>query len=144
MPHKDIELIYQNTAKVAEEEFGEGQELLRNYINSLVKVSKSTDYEASESSINFSLDENAKRILLNKIKDKKNRELKYVLVVGIGGSNLGTMALYRALRGRFDVFIHQEEPKLIFADTVSPPLISQIKDFLYNQITRPEELLIKL
>src|SRR3989338_3513292 len=126
MPHKDIELIYQNTAKVAEEEFGEGKEFLRNYIDSLIKVSKSTGYETPESSINLSLDENAKRLILDKIKNKKNRELKYVLVVGIGGSNLGTMALYRALRGRLDVFIHQKDPKLIFADTVSSPLISQI------------------
>ena len=144
MSHKDIELVYQNTAKVDEDELGSGKEKLREYIDYLGKVSKSMNYEVPESSINLSLDEKYKNALLQKIKDKKNKELKYVIVVGIGGSNLGTMSLYRALRGRLDVFLHENDPKMIFADTVSSSLIGQIVDFINNQVKNPEEILVNL
>ena len=73
MSHKDIELVYQNTAKVDEDELGSGKEKLREYIDYLGKVSKSMNYEVPESSINLSLDEKYKNALLQKIKDKKNK-----------------------------------------------------------------------
>lgn len=144
MSHKDIELVYQNTARVGDDELGAGKEKLRDYIDYLSKVSRSMNYETPESSINLSLDEKSKQILFEKIKERKNKELKYVIVVGIGGSNLGTMALYRALRGRLDVFLHENDPKMIFADTVSPSLIYQIVDFLNDQVKNPEEVLVNL
>ena len=144
MAHKDIELVYQNTARVGDDELGAGKEKLRDYIDYLGKIYKSMDYETPESSINLSLDEKSKNVLFDKVKERRNKELKYVVVVGIGGSNLGTMALYRALRGRLDVFIHEDDPKMIFADTVSPPLLAQIVDFLNNQVKNPEEILVNM
>lgn len=143
MSHRDIELVYQNTARVGDDELGAGKEKLRDYIDFLGKVSKSMDYETNESSINLSLDEKFKKILFDKIKNRK-KELKYIIVVGIGGSNLGTMGLYRALRGRLDVFLHEDDPKMIFADTVSSSLVAQIVDFLNNQVTSPEEVLVNM
>ena len=144
MSHKDIELVYQNTARVEDNELGAGKEKLRDYIDYIGKVSKSMDYETAESSINLSLDENSKKVLFDKIKERKNKELKYIIVVGIGGSNLGTMALYRALRGRLDVFLHENDPKMIFVDTVSPSLITQIVNFLNGQVKNPEEVLVNM
>lgn len=142
--HDPIELLYQDTVNVNSVDFGAGEEELKEYLDFLNKVSDGGQYSEPESSICLSSDEDFKKSLLASIKEEKNKELKYVLVVGIGGSSLGTMALYRALRGRLDVFLHEDDPKMIFADTVSPPLVRQIVEFLKNQVSKPEEFLVNV
>src|SRR3989344_8394918 len=141
MPHRDIDLIYQNTSGVETAQLEVGQKALSEYVDFVWKLAqgdeKGFDYSYYESSVNLSLDESFKSALLAKIKEKKNPELKYIIVVGIGGSNLGTMALYQALRG-IDVFMH-ETIKIIFLDTVSPSLISQAVNFLNSKVNSPEE-----
>ncbi len=141
--HNPIEFIYQDTADIDPVDLSSGEKELREYISSMIKVKEGGRYDDSESSINLPFDENLKKSLLARIKEEKNPELKYVVVVGIGGSNLGTMALYQALRG-MDVFMHDKDPKIIFIDTVSPPLITKTLDFLNNQITKPEEILVNM
>ena len=147
MPHRDIDVIYQNTSGVETSQLEVGQKALSEYVDFVWKLAqgdkKGFDYSYYESSVNLSLDESFKSALLEKIREKKNPELKYVIVVGIGGSNLGTMALYQALRG-IDVFMYQGAAKIIFLDTVSPPLISQAVNFLNNQINDPNEILINV
>lgn len=51
--------------------------------------------------------------------------LKYVVVVGIGGSNLGAKAVYDALRRAYDR-TSEQGPELIFADTTDARLLSDI------------------
>ena len=141
--HTPIEFIYQDTADIDPVDLGSGEKELHDYIGSMNKVMESGRYDEPESSINLSFDENFKKSLLERIKQEKNKELKYIVVVGIGGSNLGTMALYQALRG-MDVFMHDKDPKIIFIDTVSPPLITKTIDFLNNQIDSPEEIIVNM
>src|SRR3989344_1602821 len=45
--------------------------------------------------------------------------VRYVFVVGIGGSNLGAKAVYDALRGTLSVF-EKSSPHIIFLDVVHP------------------------
>lgn len=144
--HRDIDLIYQNTAGVETSQLEEGQKALKDYVDFVWKLAqgdeKGFDYSYHESSVNLPLDPTFKNFLLEKIKEKKNPELKYIIVVGIGGSNLGTMALYQALRG-IDVFMHEGDAKIVFLDTVSPPLINQAISFL-NKINSPEEIMVNM
>ena len=142
--HNPIELVYQDTSDIDAVALSAGEKELKEYISSINTVLEGGCYDDPESSINLSFDENFKKSLLERIKAEKNKGLKYVVVVGIGGSNLGTMALYRALRGRLDVFLHVGDPKMIFVDTVSPPLISQAIDFIENQVNEPEEILVNM
>ena len=142
--HNPIELVYQDTAQVESIDLALAEKELKEYIGFLNKIVESGRYDEPESSVNLSFDESFKKSLLDKIKEKRNKELKYVIVVGIGGSNLGTMALYRALRGRLDVFLHAGDPKMIFVDTVSSSLVSQVVDFIEHQVERPEEVLVNM
>lgn len=147
MPHRDIDLIYQNTSGVETSQLEVGQKALGEYVDFVWKLAqgdeKGFDYSYSESSVNLSLDEGFKSFLLEKIREKRSPELKYVIVVGIGGSNLGTMALYQALRG-IDVFMHEGDAKIIFLDTVSPSLVAQAVNFLSTQINDPNEMLVNV
>ena len=143
--HRDIDLIYQQTARVEAAELEAGQNDLKEYVDFVWKmVQEPPVYNHPESSILLPLDETFKNYLVQKVNQRKNPELKYIVVVGIGGSNLGTMALYRALRGRLGVFLHLNEPKIIFVDTVSSPLVAQVVDFLNNQVNKPEEVIINV
>lgn len=148
MSHRDIDLIYQSTAGVEADNLEAGQAALKEYVDFLWKLVQGDesgfDYGYYESSVNLPVDKDYRDALLQKIKEKKNPELKHVMVVGIGGSNLGTMALYRALRGRLDVFLHEKDPKIIFVDTVSPPMVNQVIEFLSHGINTPEEILINV
>lgn len=144
MSHKDIELLYQNTSGVGAEELEAGEKSLKEYINFVVDVAQQESYEEPESSINLPLDDNFRNSLIQKIQEKKNKELKYVIIVGIGGSNLGTMALYRALRGRLGAFLHADAPKIVFVDTVSPPLVAQVIDFINTRLNSSEEILVNV
>lgn len=145
--HRDIDLIYQSTSGIEAPQLEQGKEALSDYVDFMWKLAqgdeKGFDYSYHESVINLPLDQTFKAGLLQKIKEKRNPGLKYVIVVGIGGSNLGTMALYQALRG-IDVFMHEDAAKLVFLDTVSPPLISQAINFINNKITSPEEILVNM
>lgn len=141
---RDIDLIYQQTSLVETPEIEEGYESIKDYVDFVFKVVSEVNYDYPESSINLSLDDVLKQYLSQKIQEWKNEKLKYVVVVGIGGSNMGTMAIYRALRGRLDVFLHANDPKIVFIDTVSPPLVAQAINFLENEINSPDDIVVNV
>lgn len=65
--------------------------------------------------------------------------LRHILLIGIGGSNLGAKAIYDALYGAFDALETARFPKMLFADTVDPEYGNRLQKFLNG--ARPEELL---
>ena len=70
-------------------------------------------------------------------------QLKYVVVIGIGGSNLGTRAVYEALRGTLD-HLGGHVPKMLFVDTVSATFLHDMEEVFRNEIRTKEEILINL
>ncbi len=64
---------------------------------------------------------------------KKFRKIKNILVIGIGGSNLGTIALFEALKGKLNNQINSK--KIYFADTTDPDYLNSIIKILKNKKT---------
>lgn len=116
---------------------------LESYREELKQASKDTEYTSCESSLALPSDklllENIQRV----VKEKKSKELKYVFVIGIGGSNLGTKAIYDALRGRYDAY-QKVIPKIIFIDTVSPNLLEQVAYIIKSDIKKSDEVLLNV
>ena len=77
------------------------------------------------------------------VKKYWSTQLKYIIVVGIGGSNLGTKAVYDALRGTMDGTT-KVSPKILFLDTVSPRILKDTLQFLKTSVQYPEEMMINL
>ncbi len=78
------------------------------------------------------------RVLATKLSGQK---LNYVVDIGIGGSNLGAKAIYEASFGTLDG--HSPfAPKMLFADTCAPELLSDIAEILLNEVTHKEEIII--
>lgn len=123
------------------EKLASENETIASYTSQIKAVRASRDYDQPECSINLPRDEE----ILKKVKslaDKKvSPELKYSIVIGIGGSNLGTKAIYDALIGYKDIMEPNRFPKLFFAETTDPEWLLQISKLL-ESISRPEEVLL--
>ncbi len=117
---------------------------LSSYILSCAKVVQSHQFDSPESSLCLPDDSETLKTVQGMVKAFKRPELKVVLVIGIGGSNLGTKAVYDACGGAFDSLEMERTPKLLFADTCDPALITKIGDMLKSLITKPEQLVINL
>lgn len=133
---------YVETSQVFENEISKQGKRLASYIDLLNKVASTKDYLFDESSINLPLDDAYVNHIL-KLKGKlTSKELKYILVIGIGGADLGTKAIYDALWGSFDLVEPDRFPKMIFLDVTDPKFLSKLKEFLNKNINKPKEIII--
>jgi glucose-6-phosphate isomerase len=139
---KDIEFTYKN-ALIGWDKTSETANSISNYISHIKKVSEN-GYSDAESSINLPFD----LVMLEEIKNVAEKvrtdNLKYIIVVGIGGSNLGAKAVYDAVRGTLDAFLTEQTPKIIFVDTVDPKLLKNINIILNEYVFNPEEIFINI
>lgn len=65
-------------------------------------------------------------------------EYSLIVVVGIGGSNLGAMALEQSLRGIYGNFL--VSPRILFADTVDTAFIAQQKEIVHYALNKGEKV----
>ncbi|NIU39493.1 hypothetical protein GWN65_05895 [Candidatus Bathyarchaeota archaeon] len=93
---------------------------IKNMANAISK-----GYDDDRASINLSDDKSMLSKVKQNIKDKLRLKPEYLIVVGIGGSNLGTIAVQEAVLGKL---YNQLNPstKVLYADTVDPDFINGI------------------
>lgn len=132
---------YKNTAHINNRDLIATARSLVPYISHLHEVSKWNNYQFNESSINLPLDEPLVDYVVNLKNKLAGPKLKYILDIGIGGSNLGTKAVYDALYGYFDVIEGDRFPKIIFADTNDSEFLFRLQKFL-GTIQDPEEIIL--
>ncbi len=133
---------YEQTAQVNKDEISNHAAFLQQYIDRLTKIAEADNYMYEESSINLPFDE---KILekIYKLKAKYTKgNLKYIIDIGIGGSNLGTKAIYDALYGHYDLIEPTRYPKMIFVDTNDPAFLTKLAKFLKNNVNDHEEVLV--
>lgn len=132
---------YKNTAHVKKEILVKTADSLAEYIVQVNEIAKHDNYSFHESFINLPLDEQVVQHLTALKKKLVAAKLKYIVVVGIGGSNLGTKAIYDALFGSYDLIEPKRTPKVLFADTSDTASISKLAKFL-SEIASPEEVIV--
>lgn len=99
---------------------------LKGYEKLINTVATSRKYNFPESFVKLPFDEALVTKIL-KLKQKVMHDnIKYVVVVGIGGSSLGAKAVYDAIFGYADVIDIQRSPKLIFIDTLQPSFTKKV------------------
>ncbi len=119
------------------------EELTRaiEYAATMRRAMSDNKYALPEASLRLPFDRalyEKSRALANKLAGQK---LNYVLHIGIGGSNLGAKAVYEASFGTLDG--HSPfAPKMIFADTCAPELLSDIAEILLSEVANKEEIII--
>lgn len=114
---------------------------LQAYLERLNEVHELNNYEAAESSINLPFDEMLLKEVENLAAKKVTSKLRYIFVVGIGGSNLGTKAVYDALYGYRDL-LQENRPQMIFVDTNNTTLLNFYSKNLIPSLASEEEYLL--
>jgi glucose-6-phosphate isomerase len=107
-----------------------------------IAAQKTGAYKTHEHSLRLPLDPSIMLEVRHHAERYFSTQLRYVIVVGIGGSNLGTQAVYDALRPRDHAT--SGSPKIIFADTISTSFLRDVAELLETEISYPEEILINL
>lgn len=113
---------------------------LADYTEYLRQV-RDDDYKVAESSINLPTDDALLAEVQKVVEQKKTSNLKYNIVIGIGGSNLGTKAVYDALYGYREALEPARFPKLLFAETTSPIWLEGAQTFLANLESKDEVII---
>ena len=133
-------IIYENIPPRASNAHG-----LSDYVNELrMLVSQnSEEYPLHEHLLKLPRDQRVLALTEEAAARYRSDRLKYVIVIGIGWSNLGAKAVYDAMRGVLGE-LTTASPKLLFADTVSSSLLSNMTEFLEHHVTHADELVINL
>ncbi len=121
---KQITFSYRDSARISSRELSEVAGKLQEEIQNMKKAVL-LGYDDDRASINLPHD----REMLSSVEAmvRKKRRLKplYLVVVGIGGSNLGTMAVQEAVLGTsYNLF--SPETKILYADTVDSDSMKSI------------------
>lgn len=119
------------------------QEKTASYTKHLRSAIANGNYAEYESSILLPSDRQLLQAVQKLTNKKVDSELRYHIVVGIGGSNLGTKAVYDALHGFADVLEPQRSPKLLFAETTDPTWLAKASALL-DTIENPEQVLVSV
>lgn len=139
-----MQLKYSESIRLDNDQLVKTADTLNSYIEHLHKIVEADNYNAEESSINLPADENLFDEVMKLRNEKANSQLKYIIDIGIGGSNLGTKAIYDALFGFFDMLEPERYPKIIFADTTNPATLQRITTLIQDEIKSSDELLINV
>jgi glucose-6-phosphate isomerase len=115
--------------------------LLTPYKNTLHDAFEDTAYSVAESSLHAPFDEEVVEDVKKRCEPFKGK-VKVVLLAGIGGSNLGTCALYDALRGYAQKVTKVDAPQLLTFDTTEPQILEKMEALLGNYDTAEEVVLI--
>ena len=119
-------------------------EKLRPTIGRLAVIAGNHDYTENESSISLPDDAAVLTDVEMVAKKLATKKLKYVFVIGIGGSSLGTKAIYDALLGSTDMLNVGQFPKLIFFDTNDNEYLSEFPAFIKENLTSLDECVVTL
>ena len=120
----------------------EGLAQLGSYPDRLRDIYATGSYQEPECSLNLAKDEALLQRVQELVSEKVTSALKYSVVVGIGGSNLGTKAIYAALKGYRDIG-EAQSTRMLFAETTDPETLDSLTQLL-GSLSSPDEVLITL
>ena len=114
------------------------------YISELSKITEKEvdDYPSPPYALRLPLDVHVLEEVTMMAKRFSSSRLKYIIVVGIGGSKLGTKAVYDALCCEDGAL--SSRAKLLFLETFSASAIVHVNKILAKEVRSSQELLINL
>jgi len=134
-----MKFTYDNCGIKKEEIESCSRRKIAKVVSDMQKSVLKNDYDTDFSSIKLAFDDEILQSVENAIESYKNK-IDYIILVGIGGSNLGTIGVYEAVLGK--LYNYKNYPKILFADTACPDYISDIKNIVENSLLAGENVLI--
>lgn len=137
---KDFTFRFEN-AGIEQAKISQAASELDDYLEHLQQVTEEGGYQHDEGTINLPSDQEIRQQVQEVAQQVATDNLKYIVVVGIGGSNLGAQAVYEALRGNLSHLAQDGAPQILFADTPDPEKLRMIGDALKNLDSKEEVVL---
>lgn len=138
-----FEFEYKDSCLVTRDEI---ERVGRHLLAEIVRVcdARRQGYDTEYAAINLSYDTDISLHIDTIIEQKKNLGVTTLCVIGIGGSNLGTRAIYEALHGK----LHNErivsDCRVYFADTVDSDEIAELMYRLEQELACGHEILLNV
>ena len=136
-----INFDYKNTCQMSDSQLEQAASKLPPEIDRIT-AARNSSYATDYASINLPFDQELCKTLLTTVKEKKALQPTALVVIGIGGSNLGTIAVLEALRGAF--YNNNHETKVYFVDTVDSDKIADIAQLVEHELETGENILINI
>lgn len=139
---KSLLFSYKDTCQVSENEF---DSVLKKIESELQKIAQArlTRYESVYASINLPNDYRVHAKIIELADKKKKLKISSIVVIGIGGSNLGAMAIYEALYGQ-DYNEQKCDIKVYWADSIDSDYINNIFQSLEKELENDREILLNV
>lgn len=139
-----MKFIHKNNGGVDESAINESRKELSGYIEECRSTVATHNHEKEEASLCLVDDESLVEEVERIVNKKKTEKLKYIIDIGIGGSNLGTKALYDAVYGATDLLQPDRKPKMIFLDTTDPEYLFHFTQFFKAQSFKEGEVIVNI
>ena len=136
-----MKFFYKDSSMLENTQITETVQRLSEYRKHLNGVAQANNYESGEASINLPFDNELFKKVIDLKQKKVSEHLKYIVIIGIGGSNLGTKAVYDAFFGFYDTLQPKRYPKIIFLDTQDAEVLAKIVK-LIESLNSKEEILV--
>jgi glucose-6-phosphate isomerase len=107
-----MKFIYQKTSGISSQKILKASKKLESYFKRLQKIANDFSYLENESTIALPRDKELQKISEQITFEYLKKDIQELIIIGIGGSNLGAMAVYSALNPKKGV-------KLSFVDTLN-------------------------
>lgn len=138
---KTITLDYERTCQVDNETLQQLQKQLENEIDHIHKT-RSQHYDTAYGSINLPFDKDLIKMVHATVRAKKALNPTILVVIGIGGSNLGTIAVLEALCGKF--YNEHHDIKVYFVDTVDSDHTNDIAQLVEHELAKGKNAIINV
>lgn len=130
-----MQVTFQDCSYFTENEIYTEAGTLLPYMKELAAASASKNYTQPENALSLPFDKEMIARVKNEIDKHVDKSLKYIFVVGIGGSNLSAKAVIEALPDS------QKTPKMVWLDNLSDGNISICLNNVIPDIKKPSEYL---
>lgn len=137
-----MKFLYKETASVPAGEIEIMLERLASYHERLRTIAHMGTYQEPESSLALPFDQELHKSVGRIVAEKTSNALRWIIVIGIGGSNLGAKAVYDALQGYADVLEQGRTPKMLFLDTTDSAYASYVKTLIIGHVASADEILV--
>ena len=113
---------------------------IKKELNNLKEASK-LKYENDRASINLPLDKILLKNINKIIKEKKKLNPSYLIVIGIGGSNLGTIAVQESVLGK-NYNSLTKKTKILYLDTVDSDSLNSIIKIIQPELKKGKNIIV--
>jgi glucose-6-phosphate isomerase len=128
-------------AQLSDQELLSYEGRLENELAAMQQAAKGM-YEDDHASMNLSLDSDHLRQVQKAA--AKFKGVSLVVVIGIGGSNLGTIAVQEAVLGKLHNLEPGKRPRILYADTVDAVSMERINGMLIAELKKRHNVVLNV